>query len=185
MTPRCAAAAVVSAVVLRRPTKEYTHRYSMMHRRLTTAGIEVAPHYHQLLVVYLYPVQVLIYTIRHKQSNASGLSLGRWPATIPAAFVARHTRYRPMHFDMGPPSSASLQAVIVATRYVLIIPDHHGTTARNSMVRTLRCMLLTLYFSVGFGERYITLVNDVKSAKGFATRSRRKIRELYWSKFYV
>ena len=50
LTPRCAAAAVVSAVVLRRPTKEYTHRYSMMHRRLTTAGIEVAPHYHQLLV---------------------------------------------------------------------------------------------------------------------------------------
>ena len=50
VTPRCAAAAVVSAVVLRRPTKEYTHRYSMMHRRLTTAGIEVAPHYHQLLV---------------------------------------------------------------------------------------------------------------------------------------
>ena len=34
MTPRCAAAAVVSAVVLR------------------TAGIEVGPHYHQLLVEY-------------------------------------------------------------------------------------------------------------------------------------
>ena len=50
VTPRCAAAAVVSAVVLRRPTKEYTHPYSMMHRRLPTAGIEVAPHYHQLLV---------------------------------------------------------------------------------------------------------------------------------------
>ena len=51
VTPRCAAAAaVVSAVVLRPPTKEYTHRYSMMHRRLTTAGIEVALHYHQLLV---------------------------------------------------------------------------------------------------------------------------------------
>ena len=34
VTPRCAAAAaVVSAVVLRRPTKEYTHPYSMMHRR--------------------------------------------------------------------------------------------------------------------------------------------------------
>ena len=45
VTPRCAAAAaVVSAVVLRRPTKEYTHPYSMMHRRLSTAGIEVAPH---------------------------------------------------------------------------------------------------------------------------------------------
>ena len=33
VTPRCAAAAVVSAVVLLRPTKEYTHPYSMMHRR--------------------------------------------------------------------------------------------------------------------------------------------------------
>ena len=53
VTPRCAAAAaaVVSAVVLRQPTKEYTHPYSMMHRRLPTAGIEVAPHYHQLLVM--------------------------------------------------------------------------------------------------------------------------------------
>ena len=51
VTPRCAAAAVVSAVVLRRPTKEYTRPYSMIHRRLPTAGIEVAPHYHQLLVV--------------------------------------------------------------------------------------------------------------------------------------
>ena len=51
--PRCAAAAVVSAVVLRRPTKEYTHPYSMMHRRLPPTGIEIAPHYHQLLVLYL------------------------------------------------------------------------------------------------------------------------------------
>ena len=52
MTPACAAAAaVVSAVVLLRPTKEYTNRYSMMHRRLITAGIEVAPHYHQSLVM--------------------------------------------------------------------------------------------------------------------------------------
>ena len=51
ITPRCAAAAaVVSAVVLRRPTKEYMHPYSMMHRRLPTAGFEVAPHYHQLPV---------------------------------------------------------------------------------------------------------------------------------------
>ena len=48
VTPRCAPA-VISAVVLRRPTKEYTHPYSMMHRRLPTAGNEVAPHYHQLL----------------------------------------------------------------------------------------------------------------------------------------
>ena len=51
VTLRCPAAAVVSAVVLRRPTKEYTHPYSMMHRRLPTAGIEVAPHYHQLIVL--------------------------------------------------------------------------------------------------------------------------------------
>ena len=56
VTPRCAAAAaaaaaVVSALVLRRPTKEYTQPYSMMHRRLPTAGVEVAPHYHQLLVI--------------------------------------------------------------------------------------------------------------------------------------
>ena len=52
VTPICAAAAaVVSAVVLRRPTKEYTHPNSMMHRRLPTAGIEVAPHFHQLLVI--------------------------------------------------------------------------------------------------------------------------------------
>ena len=50
VTPRCAAAAVVSAVVLRRPTKEYTHRHSMMRPRLATAGIEVAPHFNQLLV---------------------------------------------------------------------------------------------------------------------------------------
>ena len=50
VTPRCAAvAAIVSALVLRRPTKEYTHPYSMIHRRFPTAGIEVAPHYHQLL----------------------------------------------------------------------------------------------------------------------------------------
>ena len=51
VTPRCAAAAaaVVSAVVLRRPTKEYTHPYSIRDRRLPTAGIEDAPHHHQLL----------------------------------------------------------------------------------------------------------------------------------------
>ena len=47
--PRCAAAAVVSAAVLRRPTKEYTHPYSIRDRRLPTAGIEDAPHHHQLL----------------------------------------------------------------------------------------------------------------------------------------
>ena len=55
VTPICAAAAVVSAVVHRRPTKEYTHRYTMMHCRLTTAGIEVAPHNHQFLVIMWVP----------------------------------------------------------------------------------------------------------------------------------
>ena len=48
VTPRCAAAAAaVSAMVLRQPKKECTHPYSMMHRRLPTAGIEVPPHYRQ------------------------------------------------------------------------------------------------------------------------------------------
>ena len=61
VTPRCAAAAVVSAVVLRRPTKEYTHPYSMMHRRLPTAGIEFAPHYHQLLVIILRVIIVAFF----------------------------------------------------------------------------------------------------------------------------
>ena len=49
VAPRCAAAAVVSAVA-GAPAKEYAQPYSMMHHRLTTAGIEVAPHYHRLLV---------------------------------------------------------------------------------------------------------------------------------------
>ena len=52
--PRCAAAAAAAAAavvpaVVGAPAKEYAHPYSMMHRRLTTAGIEVAPHDHQLL----------------------------------------------------------------------------------------------------------------------------------------
>ena len=64
VTPRCAAAAVVSALVLRRPTKEYMHRYSMMHRRLTSAGIGVAPHYHQLLVL-LHPPPHPVHTPTH------------------------------------------------------------------------------------------------------------------------
>ena len=56
VTPRCAAAAAVdSVVVLRRSTKEYTHPYYMMHRRLPTAGNEFAPHYHQLLVIVARP----------------------------------------------------------------------------------------------------------------------------------
>ena len=57
VTPRCAAAAaaaVVSALVLRRPTKEYTHPYSMMHRRLPTEGIAIAPYYHQLVILLLW-----------------------------------------------------------------------------------------------------------------------------------
>ena len=33
------------------PTKEYTYPSSMIHPRLTTAGIEIAPHYHQLLIL--------------------------------------------------------------------------------------------------------------------------------------
>ena len=66
VTPRCAAAAaaVVSAVVLRRPTKEYTHPYSMMHRRLPTAGIEVAPHYHQLLAALYHQLLAALYSTR-------------------------------------------------------------------------------------------------------------------------
>ena len=76
VTPRCAAAAasVVSAVVLRRPTKEYTHPYSMMHRRLLTAGIEVAPHYHELLV----------------GGSGEGVS-GRYIVTLPFLFERRST----------------------------------------------------------------------------------------------
>ena len=63
VTPRCAAAAaaVVSAVVLRRPTKEYTHPYSMMYRRLPTAGIEFAPHHHRKQVLSELPVLLLRY----------------------------------------------------------------------------------------------------------------------------
>ena len=70
VTPRCAAAAVVSAVVLRRPTKEYTHPYSMMHRRLPTAGIEVAPNYHQLLVRVPAPVRHMVDALTHATITA-------------------------------------------------------------------------------------------------------------------
>ena len=49
------------------PTKEYTYPYSMMHRRSTTAGIEVAPHYHQLLVErYKLCGHETIHTTRHR-----------------------------------------------------------------------------------------------------------------------
>ena len=50
VTPRCAATAAVVSAVVGALTKDYAHPYSMMHRRLPTAGIEVARHYHQLLV---------------------------------------------------------------------------------------------------------------------------------------
>ena len=75
MTPRYAAAAVVSAVVLRRPTKEYTRRYSVMHRRLTTASIEVAPHYHQLLAICTTPrsffaVSRFLPAVAHENSSS-------------------------------------------------------------------------------------------------------------------
>ena len=33
--------------------RKYTYPFSMMHRRLTTADIEVAPQYHQLLVIII------------------------------------------------------------------------------------------------------------------------------------
>ena len=67
VTPRCAAAAaVVSAVVPRRPPKEYMHPYSMMHCRLPTPGIEVAPHYHQLLVSGA-ALHVLVDPYRHNE----------------------------------------------------------------------------------------------------------------------
>ena len=79
VTPRCAAAAVVSAVVLRRPTKEYTHRYSMMHRRLTTAGIDFAPHYHQLLVMLLPVVEWV---------PAMFLQFPHWMVHFSCAFVS-------------------------------------------------------------------------------------------------
>ena len=49
-TPTCAGV-VVSAVVSA-PTEEYAHPYSMTRRRLPSAGIDVEPHYHQLLGTY-------------------------------------------------------------------------------------------------------------------------------------
>ena len=90
VTPRCAAAAAaaadVSALVLRRPTKEYTHPYSMMHRRLPTVGIEVAPYYHQLLVDMVSGRHSIVqnYTMAHEvvqhtevvsRRSASGLPI--------------------------------------------------------------------------------------------------------------
>ena len=71
VTPRCAAAAIVSAVVLRRPTKEYTHRYSMMHHRLTTAGIEVAPHYDQLLLLVSICALIILMTLYRCQGTTT------------------------------------------------------------------------------------------------------------------
>ena len=64
VTPRraaaAAAAAVVSAVVLRRPTKEYKHQYTMMHRRLTAAGIEAAPQFLVIsCLIYSLPLSLI------------------------------------------------------------------------------------------------------------------------------
>ena len=93
VTPRCAAAAaaaVVAAVVLRRPTKEYTHRYSMMHRRLTTAGIEVAPHYHRLLVITTIECLRLFFLLKR-------ISVGKIVISEDIRYLAtilRSTRYQ-------------------------------------------------------------------------------------------
>ena len=100
VTPRCAAAAVVSAVVLRRPTKEYTHPY-MMHRRLPTAGIEVAPHYHQLLV---------------NQCQLRRAEQSLHFASIPANFSifyhsAAPTTHMCVYFSVATPATASTTAV--------------------------------------------------------------------------
>ena len=85
VTTRCDAAAVVSAVGA--PTKEYAHPYSMRHRRLTAAGIEVAPHYHQLLV---FLVDGWLRTLPTLKTNREMLlndkitieMSGRWNATM-------------------------------------------------------------------------------------------------------
>ena len=62
------------------PTKEYAHPYSMMHRRLTTAGIEVAPHYHQLLV-FLYNVHSTDHMILVHTAECAAVVL------VPGTFV--------------------------------------------------------------------------------------------------
>ena len=59
-------------VVLRRPTPKYKHPYSMMHRRLPTAGIEVVPHYHQLLVDPPFPTHILCPVARNSLPDSPG-----------------------------------------------------------------------------------------------------------------
>ena len=51
----------------------HAHPYSMMHRRLPTTGIEVAPHYHQLLVAILlkYVIFVMLKTSDYARRIAS------------------------------------------------------------------------------------------------------------------
>ena len=88
VTPRCDAAAVVSAVVLRRNNIDYMYPYSMMHRRLPTAGIDVAPHYHQLLVVAGVPTIQQFGFPSFMEAFATGCAL---PHMMP---LAQRGRYR-------------------------------------------------------------------------------------------
>ena len=111
VTPRyaaAAAAAVVSAVALRRPTKEYTHPYSMMHRRLPIAGIEVAPHYDQLLVKYIPCTSMYEYEIRHAmyaayKNGRMVVAGGRPNVAIESAVARCQLRYHgPFFTDSSP-----------------------------------------------------------------------------------
>ena len=52
------------------PTKEYTYPYSMMHRRLTTAGIEVVPHYHKCLQLYDAKLPTFYHTTWYVKENS-------------------------------------------------------------------------------------------------------------------
>ena len=51
VTPRCMYALLLLLLLCCSDERIYTCPCSMTHRRLTTAGFEVAPHYHQLLVM--------------------------------------------------------------------------------------------------------------------------------------
>ena len=50
VTPRCMYALLLLLLLWCSDERMYTYPYSMMHRRLTTAGTEAAPQYRQLLV---------------------------------------------------------------------------------------------------------------------------------------
>ena len=71
-------------------TKEYAHSYSIMHRRLTTAGIEVAPHYHQLLVLSLIHISeptrlgMISYAVfcLKKKKERGRIATSRWGVLI-------------------------------------------------------------------------------------------------------